>query len=686
MTMTTMTASFGSSSRGGGYKSCSMSEDGNDASLTFTKKILWRMQDEYDDEYDDSNVTFSDFDIVVKVKKTVVTAAAATDEASGDSSSSSSSPSSGPSPPKTELLQVRERRYRVHRNILVYVGAHPSEYFAGCFRTQHQQQQQSGSMDFVVVDGEEVADAFPSFLDYAYVGRLELDELAPSAVVALLHLGSYCGVPELVAEVQRYVFVEGKLCADTLAEYLPYIVKYQRDQGMEPILRLAKHLTVDAIFNGGGGGDASSSECDNEDTANDNDHNNCKSQRQLQQISLRLGDLVESMDVQFVLDVLKLCRRLVASSNAGERSSRLTTNGNDDGNDEGDRQQENENKDRSELIWKLIAKFITVHKYQLTRDDLDLLTSVESTPCAKMPPEVALQLLEVESDIIGHCMPESECNEGGDKRHSITPLQKRCMDALLSTSDEGRRSSATATIFKILEAANAAPADQTDSMSADGTTAVVTDELSMITAAEKVFKMLEEKQLLARLLAHGIQEQRRKYSASCSFSPPPPLKANGFRVISTASDLSDGWFWMVHPSGSIFPKTCWRFSKNGRWQGKDVTYTVILLEESGEWVFGFRHRTQLRVPVEQTVKVLAVDREDSSMRWLYINSRDTSSRVRSFDKPPTWGWRPYVKGSCEALLDDDADGDSLEEQPLIPHTLPPIFLQFHAEDDDEASV
>jgi len=130
--------------------------------------------------------------------------------------------------------------YNVHKYCLMF-GERKSGYFVGCLNDGGKFSEKS-EVELELHDA--AARAFPSLLDYVYTGKHE--EPSPEEAVALLHLGNYFWIPDLVEKMKEFVFDQMSL--ETLTLNLPTIIDFKRDEGMESIYELAKHFVIESIF------------------------------------------------------------------------------------------------------------------------------------------------------------------------------------------------------------------------------------------------------------------------------------------------------------------------------------------------------------------------------------------------------------------------------------------------------
>ena len=354
-----------------------------------TKTAYWRL---------DPDVSYSDFAIRVK---------AAAERRGGKTDDPPPSADNG-------VGGGGGRVYHVHRSELCFAGAHESGYFTGLLRDGGRFAHK-GEIEVDLGGGDEpavaaAAEAFPLLLDFLYTGKTrgggggdddDGDEdgnsrhggLAPKEAVALLHLGDRFAVPALVEEMSELVargMMTETAAGAALASYLPWVIRFRNDPAVEArAYALAVHLTLDAVFDVSGEG---------RDKV--------------------LPRIVPEMDVQFVLDAMRLCRSLVA----GQNLIRPT---------------------RDDFTSVLAARFLAFHTAQGTvaRSDLEAIVDEENIP--QVAAEVAVQLLEIEADIIMFAPGDGASSE------ELTCLQRRCVIALSGNTDAAIAKDAERTFRKL---------------------------------------------------------------------------------------------------------------------------------------------------------------------------------------------------------------------------------------------
>lgn len=143
----------------------------------------------------------------------------------------------------TNLQTGATATYHAHKAQLA-LGKRRSEYFAACLRDGGNFAERRGEVS-ISLEGE-AAEAFPTFLDYLYAGRL--GDISTEEAIALLHLGGYFRVARLLQEMEQHVL--DRLKPETLRDLVPLIIKFQNDEGMGRIGELAQHLVAESMMLG----------------------------------------------------------------------------------------------------------------------------------------------------------------------------------------------------------------------------------------------------------------------------------------------------------------------------------------------------------------------------------------------------------------------------------------------------
>jgi len=415
--------------------------------------------------------------------------------------------------------------YHVHKVHLVF-GQHKSEFFATAIKKGGPL---AGRNEFRLELEDSAAHAFPYFVDFLYTGQdfVSSEELSLSKALVLLHLADVFKVPTLVDEMKH--FVMDRMTADSLRGCLPLVVTFRKDKSMKTPYLLSHHLMVEAVLA-------------------QHPH---------------LPDLVDGMDVPFVVAVLKMCSKLVVGRNMIDTTDH-------------------------DPVSKAALLYLESNKDEITTKSLYQVTNSKYLP--SIAASIALRMLELESEILENNKKRYEATRKGktskndgsnrdendsltveEEEASSTSLQERCIDAL--TKDMSR--------------------------------------LDAIGEAGRIFKKLTRPQL-AELLVRTISNRFavvEHRNATSAIGKDGDCPIHHVKVLSIYAELN-GSYKYLPPTGE-YPK---RYIMKGEWLGKPSKF-YIWRSRDGNWRLGYQYEDAPSYSIREVSVARNCPNSDTPPAW-----------------------------------------------------------------------